>query len=127
MVSPRFALRAGPESRRRGSRVDAAGALRAARTQYPGDALWAVMVYLGWGVVLPKASPGRLALLASTVCVGVEFLKLWPAPWLVSLRHTTLGHLVFGHVFTWSNVPAYAAGILAAYAVERMRRNSSNA
>lgn len=86
--------------------------------KYPGDALWAVMVYLGWGVVLPKASPGRIALLASLVCVSIECLKLWQAPWLVSLRQTTPGHLVFGHVFSWANFPAYAAGILAAFAVE---------
>ena len=95
--------------------------------KYPGDALWALMVYLGWGVVLPKAPPGRIALLASVTCVGVECLKLWSAPWLVSLRQTTLGHLVFGHVFSWPNFPAYAAGILAAFAIELMKRNSSAA
>ena len=95
--------------------------------KYPGDALWAAMVYLGWGVLLPKASPGRLALLASATCVCVECLKLWQASWLVSLRHTTPGHLVFGHVFSWSNFPAYAAGILAACAGEQMKRNSSAA
>lgn len=91
--------------------------------KYPGDALWAVMVYLGWGVVLPKASPGRIALLAAVTCVGVECLKLWQVPWLVSLRHTTLGHLVIGHAFSWANFPAYAAGILAAFALETTMRH----
>jgi hypothetical protein len=90
--------------------------------KYPGDALWAAMVYLGWGIVLPKASPGRIALLASVICVGVECLKLWQTPWLASLQHTTLGHLVFGHVFSWSNFPAYAAGILAAFLLETALR-----
>lgn len=90
--------------------------------KYPGDALWAVMVYLGWGVVRPKAPPGRIALLAAVTCVAVECLKLWPAPWLASLRHTTLGHLVFGHVFSWSNLVAYGVGILGAFAVETVIR-----
>ena len=76
------------------------------------------MVYLGWGVVLPEVSPGRIALLASVICVGVECLKLWQTPWLVSLRHTTPGHLIFGQVFSWSNFAAYAVGILTAFAIE---------
>ena len=92
--------------------------LPAALGKYPGDALWAVMVYLGWGVVLPKASGLRVALLAAVCCAGIEFLKLWPAPWLVELRHTTLGHLVFGHVFSWANLLAYLLGILTAFAIE---------
>ena len=91
--------------------------------KYPGDALWTMMVYLGWGVVRPKAPPGRIALLASVTCVGVECLKLWQAPWLVSLRHTTLGHLVFGHFFSWSNFPAYAVGILATFVAETILRS----
>jgi hypothetical protein len=94
--------------------------------KYPGDALWAAMVYLGWGMVLPKASPGRIALLASVMCVGIECLKLWQAPWLVSLRQTTAGHLVFGHVFSWSNFSAYAAGILAAFAMETFIHRPAN-
>lgn len=99
-----------------GSRV---AAIREVLGQYPGDALWAVMVYLGWSVVFPKAPGGRIALLGAGTCVAIEFLKLWQVPWLVQLRHTTLGHLVFGHVFSWANLLAYAAGLTTAFLIER--------
>lgn len=77
------------------------------------------MVYLGWCVVFPRAASGRIAGLSAGFCAGIEFLKLWPAPWLVEIRHTTLGHLVFGHVFSGANFLAYAIGILAAFLSER--------
>ncbi|MDB6113983.1 MAG: hypothetical protein JWQ62_928 [Lacunisphaera sp.] len=51
-----------------------------------------------------------------------ECLKLWQAPWLVSLRHTTAGHLVFGQVFSWPNFPTYAAGIMVVFVIEWRRR-----
>jgi hypothetical protein len=80
------------------------------------------MVYLGWGVVFPQASSGRVALLAALFCTGIEFLKLWQAPWLVTARHTAVGHLVFGHTFSWQNLPAYAVGILGTFATETWGR-----
>ena len=42
---------------------------------------------------------------------AAETLKLCRAPWLASLRHTTLGHLVFGVVFSWQNLIAYTLGV----------------
>ncbi len=92
--------------------------LQAFLGKYPGDALWAVMVYVGWGIVFPRASMLRVASLAAATCVVIECLKLYQASWLVDLRHTTLGHLIFGHVFSWSNLLAYAIGILTASAIE---------
>ena len=42
----------------------------------------------------------------------IEALKLYQAPWLASVRHTTLGHLVLGHAFSWQNPVAYTVGVL---------------
>ena len=86
--------------------------------KYPGDALWAVMVFFGWGVLRPRASTLSVALLAFTTCFLVEVMKLYQAPWIVGIRHTTLGHLVFGHVFSVENLVAYAVGVVAAVGVE---------
>ena len=68
------------------------------------------MVFLGWGIVFPAASTARLAVLALTVSCAVEMLKFNQAPWLVGIRQSTVGHLVFGHVFSWQNLIAYAVG-----------------
>ncbi|MEO6277855.1 DUF2809 domain-containing protein [Roseateles sp.] len=86
--------------------------------KYPGDALWCAMVFFALGALRPAASTAGNAALALGISFCIEFLKLWQAPWLVEVRHTTLGHLVFGHVFSWQNLVAYAVGAALAAAVE---------
>ncbi|MBB3225919.1 hypothetical protein FHW69_000509 [Luteibacter sp. Sphag1AF] len=86
-------------------------ALPAVLGKYPGDALWALMVYFGYGMLFPCASALRIAGLAMATSVAIECLKLWQEPWMVAVRHSTLGHLVFGHAFSWQNLLAYAIGV----------------
>ena len=86
--------------------------------KYPGDALWSLMVFFGMGVIFNKASSFQLGFGALAFSFGIEALKLCQAPWLASLRHTTLGHLVFGHVFSWQNLVAYTVGILVGVVAE---------
>jgi len=80
--------------------------------KYPGDALWALMVFLGWAFFKPRASTGFLAVAALTVSCLVEFSQLYQAPWLNAIRGTTLGHLVLGSTFSWYDIAAYAVGVL---------------
>jgi Protein of unknown function (DUF2809) len=79
--------------------------------KYPGDALWAAMIYFGIVAMRPRLTVLRAAFFALTFCIAIEVLKLYQAPWLATLRHTTLGHLVFGHRFSFANLIAYAIGI----------------
>ncbi len=79
--------------------------------KYPGDALWAMMVFFGIGFMRPMSSVLRLAAAAAVFCLGIELLKLCSAPWLVHARGTRFGYLVFGHVFSLANLAAYAVGI----------------
>ena len=88
--------------------------------KYPGDALWALMVFFGMGAIFNKATSLQLGCGALAFSFGIEALKLWQTPWLVGLRHTTLGHLVFGHVFSWQNLVAYTVGVLAGLLVEAL-------
>jgi hypothetical protein len=81
--------------------------------KYPGDALWTLMVFFALGSIVPRAKTTHLALIAFGISCAVEFLKLNQNPTLVSIRQTTLGHLVFGHVFSWQNLVAYGAGALS--------------
>jgi len=92
-------------------------ALPGALGKYPGDALWASMVFFGWCALRPRARTREVALLALATCIAVECAKLWQAPWLVAFRHTTLGHLLLGHVFSWQNLVAYGVGVLAGVAL----------
>lgn len=87
------------------------GLFPAVLEKYPGDALWAQMVYWLGAIVLPGASVRRLAAAALAVAWGVEFSQLWHPPWLDAIRATTPGHLVLGSAFGVADLLAYAIGI----------------
>ena len=87
-----------------------------------GDALWALMVFVGFGFLFPRASTLTVALLALTLSWGVEVSQLYHAPWIDAVRATLPGRLVFGTTFAWPDLPAYAVGIaLGAWAEWRLR------
>ena len=78
---------------------------------YAGDTLWALAAFLGIGLLLPRASTRRVALLAMSFSVLVEVSQLYHAPWIDSIRGTTLGALVLGHGFLWSDLACYTVGV----------------
>jgi Protein of unknown function (DUF2809) len=76
-----------------------------------GDALWAMMVFFGFGFLLPQASPRRVAALALAFAWSIEFSQLYHAAWIDAIRDTIPGKLILGNTFNWPDLPAYAAGI----------------
>lgn len=86
--------------------------------KYPGDALWTLMVFLGWGLLRPGAMTRQLAGLAFATSCLVEFSQLYQADAINALRRTTLGHLVLGSTFSWPDIAAYAVGVVLAAAVD---------
>jgi hypothetical protein len=79
--------------------------------KYPGDALWALMVFLIWGLAFPKHATLRVALYALATSYLVEFSQLYQAPWIHRIRETLVGHLVIGSGFAWADMIAYTVGI----------------
>src|SRR5689334_12702036 len=69
---------------------------------YAGDTLWALAAFLGIGLILRRDSTWRVALLATSFSAMIEISQLYHAPWIDSIRGTTLGALVLGHGFLWS-------------------------
>ena len=93
-----------------------------------GDALWALMVFVGFGFLFPKASTLAVALLALSFSWGVELSQLYHAQWIDSIRATVPGRLVLGTTFNWPDLLAYALGIaLGGWAEWCLRRKPSNA
>ena len=76
-----------------------------------GDILWATMVFLGGGLLFPRLSTFRLAVFATLFSFAIELGKFYHAPWLDPMRATTLGRLIFGYQFSWSNLLCYLLGI----------------
>ena len=78
---------------------------------YAGDTLWSLAAFLGIGLVLPRASTRTIALLAISFSVAVEISQFYHAPWIDSIRQTTLGGLVLGFGFLWNDLACYAVGV----------------
>jgi hypothetical protein len=78
---------------------------------YAGDTLWALAVFLGFGLMLRKASTRMIALLAMTFSVLIELSQLYHAPWIDSIRQTLIAGLILGFGFVWSDLLCYAVGV----------------
>ncbi|HDR7188403.1 TPA: DUF2809 domain-containing protein, partial [Bacillus thuringiensis] len=78
---------------------------------YLGDALWALMIFTGFGFLFPKTETKKLAFISLMFCYGIEASQLYHAEWIDSIRATTLGGLVLGYGFLWSDVVAYTIGV----------------
>lgn len=79
-------------------------------TDYAGDTLWTVMVYLCLVFALPRLSVRRAAATALGLSVLVELSQLVHTPWLEALRAHRLGALVLGRGFLASDLVCYAVG-----------------
>ena len=91
-------------------------------SNYGGDALWAMMVFVGFGFLLPRASTLLIALTALAFSWGIEVSQLYHAPWIDTIRATLPGRLVLGNTFNWADLVAYALGIaVGALAEWRLR------
>jgi hypothetical protein len=87
---------------------------------YAGDTLWAFVAFLVIGLLLPRASTWAVALLALSFSVLIEASQLYHAPWIDSIRLTTLGGLVLGYGFLWSDLTCYAVGVGLGILIERV-------
>ncbi|HDR7356379.1 Uncharacterized protein BCZB5J_03360 [Bacillus cereus] len=78
---------------------------------YLGDALWACMIFTGFGFLFPKMDTKKLVFISLLFCYGIELSQLYHAEWIDSIRATTLGGLVLGYGFLWSDLVAYTIGV----------------
>jgi hypothetical protein len=88
--------------------------------KYGGSLLWATMVFLLAGVLLPRLSRVQIASVAAVIALVVEFSRLAHAPWLDSFRLTTAGALLLGRIFSLWNLVAYAIGISLGVWIDRL-------
>ncbi|MGE6598197.1 DUF2809 domain-containing protein [Bacillus proteolyticus] len=89
---------------------------------YLGDALWALMIFAGFGFLFPKIATKKLAFISFIFCYGIEISQLYHVPWIDNIRATTLGGLVLGYGFLWSDLVAYTIGVGVGVLCEFMLR-----
>jgi len=79
--------------------------------EYAGDTLWALMLFLVVSFVLAGRPLLQRCGSSLAPAFAVEFSQLYHAPWIDSIRSTTLGGLVLGFGFLWSDLVCYLVGI----------------
>jgi hypothetical protein len=87
--------------------------------QYGGDALWALAIFLIFGLLFPRAKTRILAAAALALAWSIEFSELYQADWINAIRATRLGGLILGYTFLWSDLVCYIVGISVGVILEK--------
>lgn len=83
--------------------------------RYAGDTIWAGMFLFILRIIFPAANLVVLAFFNYAFGVLDELSQLWRTPWLDAIRDTTIGRLMLGVGFVWSDLLCYAVGTFLAY------------
>ncbi|MBU5438596.1 DUF2809 domain-containing protein [Tissierella sp. MSJ-40] len=87
---------------------------------YAGDTLWALMVFLGIGFLFKTWSTSRIGIIALLFSFLIEISQLYHSPWIDQIRRTTLGSLVLGHGFLWTDLICYIIGIIIGIFIDKL-------
>ncbi len=85
--------------------------------EYGGDTIWAGMFLFFLRFFFMHVTLWKLAVVNFALGAADEFSQLYRAPWANNIRATTLGHLLFGAGFLWSDILCYAIGTLIAFII----------
>ena len=92
-------------------------------SSYSGDALWALMVFFLFSFLFKKKSTIFILVISIIFSYGIEISQLYHAPWIDSIRATTLGGLILGFGFLWSDLICYTVGIVIGAIIDKIIKN----
>ena len=87
---------------------------------YSGDILWALMVFLIIAFIFNKKSTIFIISWAIILSYSIEISQLYHATWIDAIRNTTLGGLILGFGFLWSDLICYTIGIIIGIIIEKL-------
>lgn len=87
---------------------------------YAGDTLWALLVFWLVRFLKPTALTWQSACFALAFAFCIEFSQLYQAPWINAIRASTLGGLVLGFGFLFSDLVCYTVGVGVGYLLEKL-------
>ncbi|NJM38439.1 MAG: DUF2809 domain-containing protein [Akkermansiaceae bacterium] len=79
--------------------------------KYGGVALWALLVFFGFGFLMRRVTTRWLSAISLCFAWLIEFSQLYHAPWIDSIRAMHIGHLIIGSRFNWPDLLAYGLGV----------------
>ncbi len=85
---------------------------------YAGDTLWAMLVFWLVRALKPSLPLLRSALIAIGFAYLIELSQFYHAPWIDSIRSSTLGGLVLGSGFQLSDLICYSVGVCIGYLLD---------
>ncbi len=86
---------------------------------YLGDVLWALMIFFIAGLLFKRKGTTWVGIRGLIFCYLIEISQLYHAPWIDGVRKTTLGALVLGFGFLWSDLICYTIGIVIGVLLEK--------
>lgn len=89
-------------------------------SSYSGDILWALMVFLIIAFIFNKKSTIFTISWVIIFSYSIEISQLYHAPWIDAIRNTTLGGLILGFGFLWSDLVCYTIGIIIGIIIDIM-------
>lgn len=87
---------------------------------FVGDVLWAIMIFCIIQFIFTNIDIKILFVASLVICYAVEISQLYQVEWLNNIRMTTLGRLVLGQGFLWSDIISYTLGITIATFIKRI-------
>lgn len=87
---------------------------------YSGDVLWALMIFFMAAFIFNEKKSVIVSIIALGFSYSIEFSQLYHSPWIDSIRSTTLGGLILGFGFLWSDILCYTIGVLAGICIEKL-------
>lgn len=93
---------------------------------YAGDAMWAMAIFIGLGILFPRATTHRLFFTALLITYAIEFSELYQADWINQLRSIKVIGLILGYTFLWTDLVAYAVGIVAGAVLDHLILSRAN-
>ena len=88
--------------------------------EYVGDILYALMIYWGFAFIFCSKKPNNIWAYTLLFCYGIELTQLYQSHWILNIRSTTIGSLILGHGFLWSDIICYTIGSSVGYLLERI-------
>ena len=95
--------------------------------KYGGSFLWAALVYWCLALLLARAKPIYIALLAILLSTAVEFFKLFNPPALDAFRNTFAGKVLLGRYFSYKDIVVYYIAICIALWIDQTALRSESA
>ena len=89
-----------------------------------GDALWAMMVFCIWRIILHRKNLITIAIISLINSYLVEFSQLITWSFLVEFRKTFIGHIMLGQVFLWIDLLAYTIGIICVFGIFKVLKKN---